>query len=386
MKLQECNYPRAVYLQQVLFVLAVISDLVFDAPVSLMYMLVLLPALVFFCLSQERLFGRALLPLVVYLAYVLGSSLWGGGLPAVSQGLKYAVYIVAFLYACALFRRKESSVPILMVAMCGSIVFVILYSVAFYMSKYGVIGFFETGVRLRGVIGVENPIYVSIIVMLVFLYLMSSHVAFGWKFIALALVALLLMAPFQSRGPMLAFAVGLVAILAGRRQYWPLIICTMLVVVLGLLLYLNIDRFSTVGYPRLSIWLAALDRVLHQCSVVWGCGFGYDFNIVVGSHSYAQLHSLVLSQFFYGGVFGFVLFLATMAFYAGRLFVMRSPWLGVLVGGLVTLLTMRHEILSNPDISWYVLWLPLGLSGVLLPNKYTNSVVSEFYGNHQLRT
>lgn len=356
--------------RKVFFVFAVSSFFIWGAPVSFIYVLILLPALLWWAISREFFWGRASLPLFSYFFYVFISSFWSEKTLAFVDAAKYGAYIVLFLYACSIFQRSREWVLVLMGVLLASLLVLFFVSFFVFSERYGVLTVLSGGVRIKGAVGVDNPIYVSVLMVVVFLYFLSFYVESGWRFVIFSVICLSFMAPFQSRGPMLAFSAGLIAILMGRRQYRSLTVCLIALVMFGIVAYFNFDRFSTAGYPRLAIWMTVFDEMKERCSLIWGCGFGYDFDVVVGAHKYAQLHSMILSQFFYGGVFGFMLFGLAAFYYFLRLFLVRSPWLGVYIGGLLTLVTMRHEILSNPDISWFALWLPLGLSGALVNNPW----------------
>lgn len=181
--------------------------------------------------------------------------------------------------------------------------------------------------------------------------------------------AAILIAPFQTRISLLGLGVGVFAVLLQRKCYKAVVYSILSVVLAFLFFYFGVDRFSSGRYPRLDIWLFSLNKVVDECSLVYGCGLGHDFDINVSGRHYAQHHSLVFSQFFYGGVLGFLIFVILILRTLWVLFKRKSSWLGVFVFSLIVLMTNRHEIISNPDFVWVMLWLPLGFSGILFKNE-----------------
>lgn len=332
------------------------------------YAFVLLPAL-FSWLVNRRKLSLVFALWGVYFSYVLLSSFWSGvGGWDYLEKVKHSFYIFLFVYALSRYSDYSDGVWLFVISL-GIAFSIEVYSIFHYISLHGFTIWMERFPRIYGLIGIENPIYISSIIAISTVAIVSSFDRIGKSPLLLAcafIICAVVIIPLQTRASLLGLCVGFLILLFQMRKYKLLIGFILIGMVVGLFLLTEIDRFASNKYPRLDIWLYAYDRVVSSCSFIFGCGFLSDFEISLHGRNYSQFHSLFLSQFFYGGLLGFVIFIGVVLFTLYKMYMVKSKWLPVLCAGLTMLLTMRHEIINNPDITWILLWSPIGLSGVLL--------------------
>lgn len=346
----------------VLFVLSGLS-------VNFVYTLVLIPSLLYWFKEKSKISVDGYL-WGGYLVYVLISSLWSENqFDVFLDGARYLFYLALFLHALYIFKKEGYKPTYVLVGAVSSVVFVELFSIISYVESHGFDVWVDRFPRIYGKIGVESPIDLSCIMVLCILALLANSKVKPMCFIFVFFAAAILIAPFQTRISLLGLGVGVFVILFQRKFYKTMAASILVAVLVFLFFYFGVDRFSSNRYPRLDIWLFSLNKVVDECSLFYGCGLGYDFDINVSGKHYAQHHSLVFSQFFYGGALGFLAFAILILRTLWVLFKRKSYWFSVFVFSLVILMTNRHEIISNPDFVWVMLWLPLGFSGILFKSE-----------------
>jgi hypothetical protein len=353
-------------IQNLLLLVGFSLFIAFGLSVKPIYALVIFPALISWLVSRRK-------PSLIfyfwflYFSYVLLSSIWSGISAWDSlDKLKHLLYIILFIYALDRYSHYGCGVFIFGASIAIAL-FVEVYSILNYISLNGFSTWFERFPRIYGVIGIENPIYISSIIAISTVAVVSLVDRINKNllliFLAFAICALVI-TPLQTRASLLGLCAGFFVLLFQMQKYKVLAGFMLAGVVAGIFMVTGIDRFSSNNYPRLDIWLYAYERVIGNCNFMFGCGFLYDFEINLHGRSYSQFHSLIFSQFFYGGVIGFSMFLGVLSFTLYKMYVLDSKLLPALCASLVMLLTMRHEIINNPDITWILLWLPIGLSGL----------------------
>jgi len=329
------------------------------------YLFILLPALVFWVMIKPKLSTDGYIWLL-YLLYVLFSSFWSNSDSIeLWNNAKYVLYVMIFLYALELYKRSGLNVSYIFIGMFLSVLSIEVLSIGSYVFDHGVKSWFDQFPRLFGVIGVESPIDISCVFVLSTIALMACNKAKPLYCILGFLIVSVLISPFQTRISILGLGIGILVVFFQNKHMKMIFVSVGAAIFVMLLYYFGLDRFSSNEYTRLDIWQFAFDRLVEDCHMIYGCGFGYDFNINVSGRHYAQLHSLILSQFFYGGLLGFIAFSVVVIRTLWVLLKNDSPWFGVLVCSLVILMTNRHEIISNPNFVWVMLWVPIGLSGIL---------------------
>lgn len=356
----------ALVIGMTLFVLSGLSS-------NMVYIFILLPSVLVWARFKTGFSVDGYLWLF-YLLYVFASSLWSGGdFYNFFESARYLLYTVLFLHGLYLYRKSNVSINCVLWGMLFAVIFIEAFSIFMYVYEHGFTTWVERFPRLYGKFGVESPIDISCILVLCVLALMANNNIRPLHCILVFLAVAVLISPFQTRISLLGLGAGVLVILFQKKYYKMMAVSFGVAVLVILFYYFGLDRFSSNRYPRLDIWTFAFNKVVENCHVLYGCGFGYDFDIKVSGRHYAQLHSLIWSQFFYGGLLGFIAFSGIVIRTLWVLLKDKSPWLGVFVYSLVVLMTNRHEIISNPSFVWLMLWVPIGLSGVLFKNEGVRS-------------
>ncbi|SEG82588.1 hypothetical protein SAMN05444390_105378 [Marinobacterium lutimaris] len=342
---------------------------------NIVYVFTLLPALVAIFFYKPK-FSINLGWLFAYFAYVLLSIYWSGNdfLFFLKQ-VKYVAFIYLFVFAMHLYQEREFPFNFLLIPLLISSVSLAGLSVLFFVQNYGFLAWVNDFPRiaLDDVVGLHEQIYLSCILVFTALSLMSVNNLKPISCVLVFLLACLIIAPFQTRAAYLGLGAGLLVLFFQKKQYKTVIMASAFLVILGGFIYFNVDRFEHNNYPRLIIWENAYNKVLSECNVWAGCGYSYDFNLYVGEVKIAQLHNLIFSQFFYGGIIGAVLFLLLMLRLTWVLYKSESVWLSPFLCSMVMFLTMRHHIISGPNISWLLIWMPLALSGIFFKPLFAKS-------------
>lgn len=368
MSMEETLQARAVVIGLSLFVLSGLGN-------NIVYIFILLPSLFFWikCRTKLSIDGYVW---AVYLLYVLMSNIWSNDdIFGFFDQLRYLVYIAIFLHGLEIYRKSRLSVNYILFGMLFFVLMIEMVSIISYVNAHGLDVWMTRFPRIYGKIGIESPIDLSCILVLIVIALMSINNIKPLYYILILFCVAILIAPFQTRISLLGLAAGVLFVLFQKKHYRTLSISVAVILVVVSFYYFEVDRFSSGRYPRLDIWMFAFNKVVDDCSVFYGCGFNHEFDINVSGRSYAQLHSLVLSQFFYGGMVGIVGFLVVIIRTLWIMFKINCPWLPVLVSSLVVLMTNRHEIISNPNFVWVMLWMPIGLSGLLFKREIVGSTV-----------
>lgn len=335
---------------------------------AVIYLLILLPAICFLCFFRTTRPSSLFYMWAFYLSYVVVSCMWSHtAFLDVLDRVKYIFYIGVFLYALDRFSRNGSDITLCVLLFIASL-FVEFYSIANYIYSHGFYYWLEKLPRIYGIVGIKNPIYISSIIVISLVAIVSSlnnEKTKHYYVLAAFVLGVVVLLPLQTRASILGLCVGLIVILFQMKKYKILFVFFSIGILVSVFLFLEIDRFLNNSYPRLDIWLYVYSKVVSSGNFVFGNGFLYDFDVDIHGRNYSQLHSLVLSQFFYGGIFGFSAFAVVVILTLLKMYAVKSSWLPVLCSGLAMLFTMRHEIVNGPDIVWVLLWLPVGISGVL---------------------
>lgn len=314
--------------------------------------------------------------LLFFLVYMLLSMAWSStvSFSLIYDNFRYAFLIIAFVTVVAwIVAHRPDWKSQLVCFLVPVAVFAFLYSVFFY---YGTHTF--PGSRLSNMIFyINNPNAGSIGFFLVLLLglnaVLENRFKVTWLLGCIGLVvgtAFLLFA--QSRGLLLASAIGL-AILLGCFRYWKILIGVSLIVVGGLITLevSDLAMRSFIGRGdsyRFSIWAATLERIF--TNPVFGEGILTDIRITTEQGKvFWSPHNIWLYVFMSGGLVGlglFVWLIITTIVQTAQGVTKKCQnscfYLSLIIAGLIALSFSCHNLIDNIGSHfWIPLWLPLGL-------------------------
>ncbi|MGI9328486.1 MAG: O-antigen ligase family protein, partial [Pseudomonadales bacterium] len=117
---------------------------------------------------------------------------------------------------------------------------------------------------------------------------------------------------------------------------------------------------------RIFIWQATLER-LDGLGLIFGLGITTNDDVQVNNLLFEHPHNMYLALLFQGGLFAFVLFWVVVV---GCLRVLLRQYhrndaklaLGILALALLSYLLDGHELVDKVGETWFLFWLPVGLS------------------------
>ena len=279
-----------------------------------------------------------------------------------SAGLKKALYLILFFIACLYLsvRYWALHAPLLLFALCS--MGLMLFALADWLWIWSQSG---RWIRYGRFLGESlNPVYFSLLLGFGLLYLWVFHVAERlqqrsvWLMLlglfVLSLLLVLSASIFQSRSTLLGYVVFFVGFLFYKRLFLMGLILGL--GVLALAMFSGVDDLLLqrgLSY-RLDIWQAAVQRLLGECSLWWGCG--NDGVLLLGHFHHP--HSGYLAMFYRNGLAGTLLFLIFALLYLRYARSPGVPWLLLSLFGWGSLLTTTNGVLTSPQPLWIYFWLP----------------------------
>ena len=133
---------------------------------------------------------------------------------------------------------------------------------------------------------------------------------------------------------------------------------------IGLLLFFGGMTHSVTGRGdsyRIEIWLAYLASTV-DCGFVTGCGWGQKLGFVAADGApIAHPHSLYVQHFYWGGVIGLSLLLASIVppLIKGIRFSCYAAW--PLLAGCIALVFDGNDFISTPNERWLLVLIPFAL-------------------------
>lgn len=186
------------------------------------------------------------------------------------------------------------------------------------------------------------------------------------------LLTLLIVLLTQSRGALIAFGFGVCVLLLCKKQYIALLIGGTISASLGFDLWSY--KFSSVAIlpfdSYYDIILQSLSRRSHRTeiwSLAWDLiqrkpwfGYGLQANFPYG-YAGVHPHNLFISTWYYTGIFGAVLLVATTIAALINLYKNRHQPLGLaglllLAHGIVACLTDQGQLMKSPAPLWFIFW------------------------------
>ena len=227
-------------------------------------------------------------------------------------------------------------------------------------------------VRLHGSFIPENPLYLA--------------QSFGFFFVAAVCLAsgnrhrlpvLLLMTAAaavlafaavatQSRGFVVASMVALILPFLGSERKTAVLVLVSVLIMFAAVLYLNPAMLERHEFYRLLIWKKSLALICERPLFGWGSDYYPAIRLEGLSRQLRDTHNILLTIWLKYGALAFV-GLAVLLVYAVRTSLARSGSATLRLGGAllvfgVTMLFFEgHNIISKPNSTWHMIWIPLGI-------------------------
>lgn len=172
----------------------------------------------------------------------------------------------------------------------------------------------------------------------------------------------------QSRGPLLALTVAVVAGSMCRCRKWvvaiPIAFWAFFIVAQqqGWVTFGRL--FKATSSYRFQIWQQVINNSWTGGDWIFGQSLLADQTVTVGKHTFQHAHSGYISTFFHGGVIGFILLVALMIVVGW--FVIKvwqrdrcSLTVALYIFSGLIIATDTHKMLDGPGALWFYFWLPL---------------------------
>lgn len=325
-------------------------------------------------------YKRALKPngtfiiLMCYLLYVSLSTFWSNSdLETSLKQLKYVIYVAAFIGIAHYVSRSIKRISLLSATILVLAFALEIQSLYTQISTIGLDSWLDSFPRLSDTTGPLNAIFLALVIGLFGFILIALHIQNPWVATILIFTLIILTLPLQSRTVIIALTVAHTYFLFRKKEFLALSIWAVGCILASLMIFMGVERFSSSLY-RDDIWLYTIKAWSDNCSVLFGCGNRYNFNIEIQGHYFYHPHSILLSQLLYGGIAGLFL-MAIFAYTILKKISNTDPiWLAVLAFSASASATIGHTILTHPDFIWVLIWLPLSLSGALFESQHSTQL------------
>lgn len=316
---------------------------------------------------QPALLKTGLYCSAAFLFYFSLTALWSDTTDSFTSTLRHGLYLIAFIILIATQDQKR-----LMLLLFGSILTLCILTF-WYVDKSRIFtgrlnhGFFaapDNVIDLGGYFGIG--IFCGLILI--------RELKWKWLYLPTGVLFLALLLT-QSRGPLLSLCIACVPLIIHLRKVHlshillglsvlGLIAVTVILTNYDDLLTQRIIASYEQSFIRFGIWVHTLELV--QQHPVWGWGFDKQLAFVNSIHQpITTTHSIYFAALLKGGIVGFLLLGAVILsglygavkHYQHRQNIEASLWLY----SLLFHLTQGMFIISNPNVSWIMFWLPYAL-------------------------
>ncbi len=240
-----------------------------------------------------------------------------------------------------------------------------VYSLYSFVDYY-LISNHNFGTRLRPVLRLDSPIFMSIILVVFSVPLLDDAFKNNNKmiFIFLLLIVSFFIYFYNSRAGIVAITFGVLFVLLttdlkGKKAFTFGIV---LLVLMALCIGFNYGNFfARGGSYRLEIWSSSIQKVF-DCGLLLGCGFGGNSEITTSAGKVFQhSHNIFLSHLINTGLLGLISLLGLLGLTIVKGLRNHSAMVCGLLAGLVGLMFDGNSLITNPDAIWLIFWLPLVL-------------------------
>lgn len=318
---------------------------------------------------QDRVTLRGLGLIILVAVYFSLSNIWGGDAGETVSTLTHGVYLLIFTLLGSLALQNSSRHRVMFAAIAG----VTVLSVFTLATDAGKV------IYLRKVSdfnpGPDNVIdlagYCAIAILLSMIIARERR---SVAYLLLAVIPAVMLVMTQSRGPLLALVLVVLATLRWRRPapraLWLGALLTLLAALMliftpvGDLLLMRFESMSNESGLRISIWHHVLAEVGLR---PWlGLGFNHELNFINydGTHI-STAHSVYLGTLYKGGAIGLTLLALLLGY--GLLCALRAFRAGYRLDAAIYLFMLLFIasqgmfMISNPRETWILFWLPLAV-------------------------
>lgn len=362
--------PSVLLIPFVIYLLLFFSPLSSKAHNNYFYLVVLLPFILlarslkeeFYYIAKSKIFISVIL-LVSYLALTVVLNISSAPLTEPIKPLRHWFSFLVFFFLCVLlFSKYDLEEKMKCVSLWAAIWGGLSILLFFYDKPFAE--------RLIFSGRVESPIFGACTYAIPFLILMFSEKKPVKALRICALFVLFLCIIFaQSRGPILALLVAVVAgLIVQSRRIIPVLI-GFSGMVLWLLNYMKLISWGRIFWPdsgyRIPIWKQVILESIKNGAWLFGHGMAANETVTITPDlSFLHAHSGYLGTFFVGGIIGVVLLL-NMVFHITKQSLtiksvrQNSLAISLIVFALLAIATDAHKLLTGPHPVWFFFWLPV---------------------------
>lgn len=364
------------YKLSVLLIPFVIYLLLFFSPLSskahdnYFYLFVFLPFVLFSVSSKDEFYHvlkSKIFVLVVlfvsYMALTVVLNISSVPLKEIFKPLRHWFSFLAFLFLSILLFSKYDLEEKMKYVSLWAAIWGGLSILLFYYDK----SFTE---RLCYFGRVEHPIFGACIYTVPFLFLLFSKKNFSILLrVCLLLVLLFSIVISQSRGPIVALSVAVVAgFVVKGKKILPVLI-GLSVIIIWVLDYLEIIScgriFWTHSSFRIPIWEQVISESIKNGAWIFGSGIAANESVTITSGlNFTHAHSGYIGTFFLGGIIGLAILLIVIFFMIQKALTIKSIRndslaISLIVFALLSITTDTHKLLNGPHPLWFFFWFPV---------------------------
>lgn len=362
--------PKVLIIPFIIYLSLFFGPLSSKAHNNFFYLVILVPFVLFIRVKKEDLFNVIkskgfilVFILVSYLALTVFLNMQFVSLSEIVKPFRHWFSFMVFFFLCVLlFSKYDLEEKMNYVSLWAAIWGGLSILLFFYDKPFAQ--------RLLFYGRVESPIFGACTYATLFLFLMFSEKKTGKALRICALSILLLSIIFaQSRGPILALSVAVVAGLIGQsRKIMPFIIGGS-GIVLWVLDYLKIISCGRIFWAhssfRIPIWKQVISESINSGAWLFGHGIAVNETVTITpALSFPHAHSGYVGTFFIGGIIGVVLLLNLAVHIARQSLTIKSVRenglaISLVVFALLSIATDTHILLKGPHPTWFFFWLPV---------------------------
>lgn len=322
-------------------------------------------------LFADRRFNTGLLLSALMMIWFSLSNLWAVHPGSIASDLTHSLYLLMFML---LFRQMviQGRRTLALSSVAAGMVVLLLLTFALVDTPTLLTGRLEHGFFAAPENVIDLAGFFAIGLFLCLILIRDT----GHKWLYLPVVALLIgILLTQSRGPLLAMVCALAVLFLFRPAIRPRHLLGFSLLVLVVLAFLIATHFGDIflgrvedaygqSFVRFGIWRHALSLIQQRPLAGWGINQSLSFINSLGD-PITTTHSLYLGTLLKGGIVGLLLLLLLIA----HALVMAKRQLDRhqgLEGALFLLaigfyITQGMFFIGNPDVSWFMFWLPLAV-------------------------
>lgn len=307
----------------------------------------------------------------IFLFYFSLSGMWNEEPLDISSEISHSLYIIAFIIIFKIATERLNRVRTYSILAASITILCIL--TLYFADKNNI---FSSRLNRSFVWAPSNVIdlggYFAIGILLIFMIIRDT----GKKWLYLpALVLFFGLLLTQSRNPLFSLILVslplLLALKKTNRYHIKTIISIMIAIsIIVIFMYYNSSLFTRINqsynssFVRFGIWQNAFELFLQKPILGWGFGKDLDFINSLKQHI-ATTHSVYFAVLLKGGIVGMITFLLMMGYSLKiALSAFRKGYAlecSLFIFSLLFYATQGMFVISNPDTSWILFWLPIAI-------------------------